>query len=360
MVLASARHTGLQWGVFRMLVGNEEVKHRLESLIANQRVPNSMIFAGDEGVGKRQFASELARSLLCSASVGGLACGVCTVCARVGTFQVPAHEDKNKDEFKKVFFGGHADVGMVVHYKRTILVDAIRDLERHANFRPYEGSARIFIVDDADKMNDESSNALLKTLEEPPSTSYIFLITSRADSLLPTIRSRSQMLRFAPVETFAIEKYLIEERGFSHDEARLAARLSRGSVGRAVSLDVEQFRRQRERVLSVVVNAIENGDRAAMFRVAEELNDAKNKDKFEDNLSILESLIHDVWSIRVSGDPSRVVNTDIADRLARLAGEAGRADLPAWLGEIAVLRNNLAVNINRKIAADSLFVAMMA
>ena len=344
--------------MFSKLVGNEEVKDTLRRLIANSRVPNSLILAGDEGVGKRQFAIEIARSFLCNEANGGEACGTCPICLRTDTFEFPAREDKNKDDYKKVFFGGHIDVGTVVHYKRTILVDAIRDLERHANFRPYEAKARFFIIDDADKMNDEASNALLKTLEEPPPTSHIFLITSRPDSLLPTIRSRCQMLRFAPVETEKVEKYLIEERKFENAEARLAARLSRGSIGRAVSINVTEFRTARDRMLNVIKSAIQTGDIATMFRIAEELNDAKNKDKFESNLDILESLIHDVWSLKVSGDTTRIVNSDVTDDLTRLAVDAGRANLPSWLAEIETMRQNLAVNINRKIAADALFVSM--
>ena len=81
---------------------------------------------------------------------------------------------------------GHLDVGMVVPFKRNVRVAAIRELEREANFRPYEASARFLIVNDAEKMNDAAANALLKTLEEPPATTHIFLLTSRVDSLLPT------------------------------------------------------------------------------------------------------------------------------------------------------------------------------
>jgi len=229
--------------MFKHLIGNDDIKRRLQHLFASGRLPNSLLFAGDEGVGKQQFALEIARMFLCQ---DGEACGVCTACTRIGGFQIPAEpHDKNKDEFRKVFFGSHLDVGKVVKYRRMILVDAIRDLERNANFQPYESDARFFIVDEADSMNDEASNALLKTLEEPAPTSYIILITSRPDSLLPTIRSRCQTIRFAPVETDTIEQFLIEQRAFSHDEAKLAARLSRGSVGRAVSINIADLRERR-------------------------------------------------------------------------------------------------------------------
>ncbi|MEP6787700.1 MAG: DNA polymerase III subunit delta' [Acidobacteriota bacterium] len=342
--------------MFKKLVGNEHVKQTLRHLLANGRVPNSLLFAGDDGVGKRQFALELAKSYVCADPMDGEACDTCPACLRADTFVFPK-SDKGED-YDQVFLSAHPDVGTVVPFKRNVRIGAIRTLEREANFRPFEAKARFFIVDHAEKMADPAANALLKTLEEPSSTTHIFLITSRPDSLLPTIRSRCQTLRFAPINADEIEKFLIDKKAFTHDEARLAARLSRGSIGRAVSINVEKFRVQRERMLGVVTNVIETGDRAALLRIAEELNDLKNKDNFEDNLDILQSLIHDVWSLRVGGDESRIVNTDLTDELTRLAENSETADMPAWLAEIDTMRGNLAVNINRKIAADALFVSM--
>jgi DNA polymerase III subunit delta' len=346
--------------MFDKLIGNARVKETLKRFLLRGRVPNALLFAGDAGIGKRQFALELARNFLCTDDEADEACGLCPVCLRVGEFNIPQVTDKNKSEFEKVFFGGHGDVALAVTYKNFILVDAIRDLEKEANYRPFEGSARFFIVDEAERMNDAASNALLKILEEPPPTSYIFLITSRAESLLPTIRSRCQTLRFAPVPVDEIERYLINERAFTHDEARLASRLSRGSIGRAVSMDIADVRGRRERMLGVLQGAIETGDRAALMRVADEMGDAKNKDRFEESLDMLGSLIHDVWSLRTAGDDTRLANADLADGLARLADKAGPADLPAWLADIETLRQNLVVNINRKVAAAALFAGMTA
>jgi hypothetical protein len=88
------------------------------------------------------------------------------------------------------------------------------------------------------------------------------------------------------------------------------------------------------------------------------MNDAKNKPFFEEHLDILQSLIHDVWTLRTGGDEGRLVNGDIADQLAPLAELAGGSELPRWLTEIDVLRENLIVNINRRVATDALFVKM--
>ena len=342
--------------MFNKLVGNDHIKQTLGRLISSGRVPNSLILAGDEGIGKRRFAIELAKVFVCVRADNLSSCGECAACRRADTFVFPDADER--DDHKRVIFSGHPDIGTVIPYKRNILIDAIRDLEREANFNPYEARARIFIIDDADKMNDAASNALLKTLEEPPPTSFIFLVTSRPESLLATIRSRCQMLRFAPVSRPEIERYLIDVGAIEAVEARLAARLARGSVGRAVSINIEQIRNLRERMLAVLSNAIETGDLAALLRTSEEMNDAKNKVNFEESVEILESLIHDVWTLRTSGDDSRLVNTDLAADLGRLAGESGRSDLPAWLDDIETLRQNLAVNINRKVATDALFVSM--
>ena len=343
--------------MFDKLVGNHHIKTTLRRLLGRGRVPNAMLFAGDDGIGKRQFALELARNFLCTDDEVDEACGLCPACRRADVFAFPKADAKGED-YDEVFFSEHPDVGTVIPFNRNLRVGAIRELEREANFRPYEGSARFFIVDDADKMNESASNALLKTLEEPPPTTYIFLITSRPDSLLPTIRSRCQVLRFAPVGKDEIEQYLINERAFSHDEARLASRLSRGSIGRAVSLDIADFRSCRERMLSTLHSAIATGDRASLMRVSEEMSDAKNKENFEESLGILDSLIHDIWSLRTAGDETRLANADLTDYLRRLADQAGPADLPGWLADIETMRQNLIVNINRKVAIAALFAGM--
>jgi DNA polymerase III subunit delta' len=342
--------------VLNRLAGNDPVKITMRRLIGGGRIPHSLLFAGDEGVGKRQFALELAKSLLCATPEGtGEACGACPSCRRADTFTYPKSDDK--DAYKRVIFSDHPDVGTIIPYNRSILVDSVRHLEAEANFRPYEAGARIFIVDDVDKMNPSASNALLKTLEEPPETTYIFLITSRPDSLLPTIRSRCQTLRFAPVGITSIEQFLIGDRAFSHDEARLASRLSRGSVGRAVSINVAAFTAMRDRMLNVLRRAILGKDRAGLLKLSEEASDAKNKDSFEESLDTLESLIHDVWLISL-GAEQQVLNVDLQDELANLAAAAEPGRFPHWVTAIEKMRSDLIVNINKRISADALFMTM--
>lgn len=342
--------------MFSQLVGNQNVKDSLIQLLENERVPNSLLFAGPEGVGKKQFAIELARSFVCQSSI--LACGTCSACKRVGLFNTPT-SDKGED-YDSVFFGEHSDVGIVIPFKRNLRVGAIRALEMQSNYRPYEARARVFIIDDADKMNDAASNALLKTLEEPPSTTYLILITSRPDALLSTIRSRCQTIRFAPVVESEIEDLLIKRQNFNPTDAKLAARIANGRVATALNIDLDRFRSQRIAQMSVIEKSFIHVDRAALLRSAEQMNDAKNKDLFEENLAILETLIRDMWTLKNGSLPEAIRNFDVADEIERVSLQVDTRQLENAMNEIESLRQSFAVNINRKSATDALFLKIGA
>ena len=343
--------------MFGHLIGNQKVKQSLAHLLRNGRLPNSLLFAGPVGVGKKEFAFALAKALVCS-SDGDRPCGRCSACLRVAPFEAPPSD--KKDDYKKVFFDRHADVGLVVPFNRTLQVDSIRALEKEAHFQPFEARSRVFIINDAEKMNDEAANALLKTLEEPPSTTFLILITQRPDALLSTIRSRCQTIRFAPVGDDEVEKLLIDRRRFRPADAKLAARITKGSVGAAIETDVDDFRSRRTFQMSVLEKAFINPDRSALLRSAEQMNDAKNKDRYEDNLSILESLIRDLWLLRNGTREDSLTNIDIADELNSIAGQVEVKKLEYALAEIESLRQSFAVNINRKSATDALFMKIAA
>lgn len=340
--------------MFDQLIGNDDTKELLKRLAANGRVPQSLLFAGPEGVGKKLFAFELARLMLCPD--GG--CGKCSVCSRIGVFDIPKPE--KGEDYDVVFLSDHPDVGMVVPYKRNLRVGAIRELEREAHFRPFEADKRIFIVNDADKMNDSSANALLKTLEEPPSTTLLILITSRPDGLLQTIRSRCQTIRFAPVAAGKIEDLLTRTGKFSSEDASVAARVSNGSVGKALDLDIEWFREARTAMVDVLRSAIVADDLASVLQISEQINDAKNKDRFEEAIAILETLIRDLAALSKGADSAIIVNSDIVPSLQRLCDDISTGRVERWINDIEELQFNYLVNINKKVATDGLFVRLAA
>ncbi len=344
--------------MFDQLAGNQRAKEILRRMLAQQRVPGALLFAGEEGLGKKLFALELARALNCRARVGVEACGTCPACVRTGVFQMPSKDDK--DEYKKVIWSGHRDVGQVRAHNRLIAVDAIRNLESETNFRPIEGMARVFLVDDAHQLNDSSSNALLKTLEEPSQTSHLILITSRPASLLPTIRSRCQTIRFAPLPTAEIEKFLVGGRHRAGEEARLAAHLSGGVPGYALALNLDEYHARRAAMLVVLEALALNRDTAMLLRAAEELSDVKQKDEYEPRLHVLELLIHDLWLLSLSPTASALINYDLRERLARLTSGAAHGRAARWLARVEELRRQLVFNVNRRVATDALFLSMAA
>ena len=340
--------------MFNKIVGNDQIKGIFKRLLAANRLPNSLLLVGEEGVGKKAFALEIAKSFVCLNPRNGEACDECRACLRASKFAFPKSDDR--DAHKKVIFSEHPDIGQIIPYNKNIFVDAIRELEKESNFLPYESKARFFLIDDAEKMNDAAANALLKTLEEPAKTSHIFLITAHPAALLPTIRSRCQIVRFAPIEKKEIENHLLSTQKFAHDDAALLAYLSRGSIGRALSLDLQKFREQRETMMKVLDSLVHNRNRAVLLKTTEEINDAKNKDFYEDYMEILQTLIHDVWTLRLGKE--EIVNVDLRLNLLALAKDAHLAKLAAWTTNIETLYENLAVNLNKKIATDALFMQM--
>ena len=247
---------------------------------------------------------------------------------------------------------------MVVAPKRVLRVDQMRQIEREANFRPFEGAARVFLIDEADKLNDQSANALLKVLEEPPHTAHIILITSRPAMLLPTIRSRCQMIRFSPLSAEEIERHLIESKIEDSGSVRLRARAAGGSIGRALAGDIESFTEQRQAMLAVLNALVVSKDRVQLLRSAEELNEAQYKDEFETRLEVLETLIRDAWMLALKVKPGQLVNEDLLPELEKVSKKLDPNWAATWILQIEDMREQLIVNINRKVATDALLLSM--
>src|SRR6266850_163072 len=254
--------------MFSRLIGNDEVKESLRHLLKSGRVPGSLLFTGEVGIGKKLFALELAKAMNCRHRVGVEACDDCSSCKRISRSTFPPF-GKDDDDKERLIWSEHADVAMARAYKNIIRVPVMRELEREANFRPFEGAARIFIVEDADTMNPQASNALLKTLEEPPPTSHLILTTSNPTALLPTIRSRCQTIRFAPIPHEAIETFLVKEKKLPPADAALLSRTAGGSLGRALGTDIDTYRERRDSMVAVLTALALTGDRAQLLRAAE-------------------------------------------------------------------------------------------
>ena len=221
--------------MFRELTGNSGVKAALKRMLVNDRLPGALLFTGEEGIGKKRFALEIARALNCRNPKDNEACGVCSSCVRIPKLNYPQRDDA--DEWLQIIWTDHPDVGLVVAPKRVLRVEQMRQIEKEANFRPFEGKARVFLIDEADKLNDASANALLKVLEEPPRTSHLILITARPAMLLPTILSRCQVIRFSPLTPDEIETHLTKNKLADNKTARLRNTANFGLTDRYAHFD---------------------------------------------------------------------------------------------------------------------------
>jgi DNA polymerase-3 subunit delta' len=199
---------------FSEIRDQEQAAATLERAIASGKVAHAYLFVGPRGVGKRMTARILAAALCCDGAAP-LPCGACAHCRKIAA---STHPDVR-------FLG--APEG-----KHRIPIEAVREAERWLAVSPHEARAKILVVDPAEEMTDAAANAILKTLEEPRSGSFIVLVTSAASALLPTVRSRCQIVRFRPLGDETVASILAAE-GADPETARVAARLSGGSLERA-------------------------------------------------------------------------------------------------------------------------------
>lgn len=200
-------------------IRDQEIPIRfLRNLIARNRIPNAMMFWGPSGVGKRLAAMEMAKAVNCVGSIGD-ACDACLSC-------------------RKVRSGNHPDVMSITPVKksRVIDVDTIESVNEMASLRPYESKWHVFILLDAERMNGPAQNHFLKTLEEPPGNSLFILVTEYPRALLPTIRSRCQMVRFGTLRPETVFDLLQQERDLPRDLAESIGALAQGQMSRALDL----------------------------------------------------------------------------------------------------------------------------
>lgn len=232
------------------ILGHDEIIDRFRKATRHRRLASTYLFVGPSGIGKRLFAMRLAQSLLCQrTSEDELDCCLeCPSCQQVTAGTHPDVIEIRKPDDKQ-FIPLELLVGEAGHRMHEGFCHAI-------SLRPTYGTRRIAIIDDADYLNEEGANALLKTLEEPPAGAVIILIGTAAQRQLPTIRSRSQVIRFRPLETDHVAKLLEElELADSREQASHAARFSKGSLQAAQEWFAEEHLQFRQDWLAVLADA---------------------------------------------------------------------------------------------------------
>ena len=334
---------------FRDVIGHVRLIDLLSRSVAGNTVPPSLLFAGPGGVGKHLTALAVAQALNCvdpviSRQSSVDACGTCTACKRIAR---GVHPD--------VLLVGPGDSG-------AIKIDQVRDIVDRVAYRPFEGRRRVVIIDEADALAYPAQNALLKTLEEPPPSSVLILVTSRPDMLLPTVLSRCPQLRFRLLSADDIAAALVA-RGHSETKARAVAATADGSLSHAMQASAEDVVQSRDLAHRVLAHAAAQSDPARRIDGAKELltkppSGVTEREHMATHLRAMAVLIRDVTVLATGADESTLANRDVRPALERLTttyhGERGTRAFAAVDRALAALQRNVGV----KLVADWLVLQL--
>lgn len=314
---------------FSRVIGQTTPVDVLQRALRSGKSAHAYLFEGIEGCGKGTTALAFVEATFCGRDDG---CGACPSCRKMDKLQ-------------------HPDLHMVEPDGAFIKIDQIRELQRELVLRPIEAPLKACIIRDADRLNPSAGNALLKTLEEPPGNALMILLTTNLDSVLPTVRSRCQLLRFAPLSEEMIEEQLVAA-GRDRAAARLAASLAGGSLGKALG-DEEADSVDRAALLKRL-GAFSLSDTAPLFAAAEEM--ASNREQALKQLDVLTSLLRDI--LLIQGGSDDVINRDIFPLLENEATRLSRERNIERITNTMEARQALMRNANPRLTLDVLLMRL--
>ncbi len=338
--------------MFEKYFGNRHVQIALEGMMERDRVPQTMLFAGLEGLGKATLARRFAARLLHAPERVEQDDLSLPENAALITAREKLAPDKRNDD--PLVFASHPDFltfppeGPL----RQIGIPQMRLLKDRAQFTPLKGTRRVFLIDHADRANEQAANSLLKILEEPPAHLILIMTAENVYDLLPTIRSRSVILNFSPLTNEDMQGFAAA-RKLDNAERRIA--LSGGCPGIAASLDIDTFQKRRASMLALLKTGAGAATYASWLPVSEALGRSKSE-KLELYLKLLYELLRDLTILREGGTAIR--NFDLRTELAALAGKVTRPWIVNAVKAVDEIAGLLRRNIQKSIALDGLLMRM--
>ncbi len=323
---------------FKDIVGNEQIIEHLQNAISMGKVSHAYIINGPQLSGKMMIAEAFARALQCEKE-GTDGCGECKSCHQA--------DDHN-----------HPDIIYVSHEKpNNISVDDIRtQLNNDIVIKPYSSKYKIYIVDEAEKMNQQAQNALLKTIEEPPAYAVIMLLTTNADSFLQTIRSRCITLNMKSVKDEVIKAYLMNEKHIPDYQADISAAFAQGIVGKAVKLaSSDEFNELKESALSLIkrlddIDLYELG--AAVKQIAE------YKLKVQDYFDLIMVWYRDVLYMKATNDVNGLIFKDEVYDIKKQAAKHSYQGIEAILEALEKAKIRINANVNFDLVIELLLMTI--
>lgn len=322
---------------FKDIIGNDRIKRILRKTLQKKKIPNSLLFSGPEGVGKKDMALVMAKAMNCQQKKDD-ACEACASCRAINRRNFP-------------------DIMELSPIRDVIRIDQMRILKQTAYFRPMVAKKRVFIVEDAEKMTDEASNSLLKILEEPPHFSYIILITQNPYMIIPTIKSRCQVLTFSRVSRENIEKVLTE-KGYEEEKAKIISLLMRGNLKQAINLEWEEIQARRRQTWQFFLSLIKE-ENTSLFLKNFSSTRAVAKEELSKVLEILSSFCRDLILIKEKGDVHLLLNPDYEEEIKKTEKLLSLELSMNFLTKIEYALYALGKNLNINLLVSSIFSSLV-
>lgn len=322
------------------IIGQNNVINKLINIRKSGKIAHSYIFYGIDGVGKDAVAIEFAKYVNCNNPVDDGACDACPSCRQISTLSstdfkfitaLPAGKNEmesnddpilnlKEDDFK-IYLSELKEKSENNYYKinlpnaNNIKISSIRQIKREISLTNTKDKKKIFIISDADKMNQQSSNALLKILEEPPGNALIILTTSRINFLLPTIFGRCQKIKLDSLSTVDIKNYILRVSQYSDNEALFYAGLSEGSISKCDDILKEDYLTLRDSVIDLL-RAVVSGKKLIISSEIKKIIATKNKERVKQSLKILNIWLRDAFYLE-NGLQEKIINKDKIENLSK-------------------------------------------
>ena len=325
-------------GSFKDVVGHKDILKYISSAVENNRVSHAYILNGVRGSGKKMLANLFAMTLLCETG-DNEPCGKCHSC-------------------KQAESGNHPDIIRVTHEKpNSISVDDIRtQVNNTVDIKPYQGPYKVYIIPQADMMTPQAQNAILKTIEEPPSYAVFLLLTENAETLLPTINSRCVMLKLRNIKDTLIKKYLMENLEIPDYKADMCTAFAQGNMGRAIMLaNSDHFNEIREEAVQLLkhISEMELNEIVAAVK-----NISVYKLEITDYLDIIMIWYRDVLLYKATKEIDKVVFKDQLQSIKEQARKSSYEGIELILESLEKAKARLKANVNFDLVMELLFLTI--
>lgn len=321
---------------FSDVVGQDQIKEHMTSALMSRKISHAYIINGEKDSGKSFVARIFAAALQCDEK-GKDPCGRCLSCIQAKS-------------------GNHPDIITLTHEKpNTISVDDIRtQINGDVAIKPYKGPFKIYLIPEAEKMNQQAQNALLKTIEEPPEYVIIILLTSNLNAMLQTVLSRCVVLNMRPVPDELVKKYLMEEMKITDYQADVCVAFARGNIGKAKDLaSSEDFDTIKREALSLLKN-IQDMDLQEMISAVKQIGDYKLQ--INDYLDIMAIWYRDVLLFKATNNGNHLIFKDEISALRRVAKRSSYEGIEIVIQALDRAKQRLLANVNFELTMELLFL----